>query len=161
MTTINRARRAFFKQDRGPSATGHHMPWAAPAFLDACTRCDDCIRVCETAVLIRGDGGFPTVDFSRGGCTFCARCVDVCGHDALEHRSGPAWRLKAVIGEQCLSARGVTCRACGDACDSAAIRFRLAIGGRALPELEHDLCNGCGSCVAICPSHVIQIQEAA
>lgn len=161
MTTINRARRAFFKQHPGPSAINHHMPWASPAFHDACQRCDDCIRSCEEAVLVRGDGGFPTVDFTRGGCTFCGACVESCRHEALALRPGPAWMLKVTIGEGCLSARGITCRACGDACETRAIRFRLAVGGRALPALDSDLCNGCGSCIAICPDQVIAIQEAA
>lgn len=161
MTTINRARRAFLMQHPGPSVIEHHVPWASEAFLDACQRCDDCIRACEEAVLVRGDGGFPTVDFSRGGCTFCGACVDSCRHDALKHRAGPPWTLKVGIGDRCLSARGITCRACGDACETRAIRFRLAVGGRALPQLDTHLCNGCGSCIAICPEQTIAIEEAA
>jgi ferredoxin-type protein NapF len=161
MTTINAARRAFLKRRIGPANIDHHMPWAVAAFVDLCQRCDDCIRACEPSVVVRGDGGFPTVDFDRGGCTFCGACAEACGHGALERRPGPAWRLKAAIGDNCLSAQGITCRACGDACEARAIRFRLQLGGRALPGLDPALCNGCGACVAICPTRVIQIQEAA
>ena len=56
---------------------------------------------------------------------------------------------------------GITCRACGDACDTRAIRFQLQTAGRATPRLDPSLCSGCGSCIATCPIQVIQIQEAA
>jgi len=161
MTTINAARRAFLKRRIGPASIDHQVPWAVAAFLELCSRCDDCIRACGTSILVRGDGGFPTVDFSRGGCTFCGACVEACSEGALDRQVVPAWQLKAVIGDNCLSAQGVTCRACGDACDSQAIRFRLQLGGRAIPGLDPALCTGCGSCIATCPTHVIQIQEAA
>jgi ferredoxin-type protein NapF len=137
------------------------MPWAVAAFTDVCQRCDDCIKACEVSVLVAGDGGFPTVDFSRGGCTFCGACAEACRHNALDRQLAQPWTLRAEVLEGCLSAQGITCRACGDACDLRAIRFRLAVGGRAIPELDTSLCNGCGSCIAMCPTHVIQIQEAA
>ncbi|MGB5251654.1 MAG: 4Fe-4S dicluster domain-containing protein, partial [Sedimenticolaceae bacterium] len=79
MTTINAARRAFLKRSIGPTRIDHHMPWAVAAFCDLCRRCDDCIRACEESVVVRGDGGFPTVDFNRGGCSFCGACAHACG----------------------------------------------------------------------------------
>jgi len=161
MTTINAARRAFLKRRIGPATIDHHVPWAVAAFTGLCSRCDDCIRACEASILVRGDGGFPTTDFTRGGCTFCGACADACKQGALDRRRGAAWRLKAAIGSDCLSARGITCRACGDACDGRAIRFQLQPGGRAVPGLDPALCTGCGSCVAICPTQIIQIQEVA
>lgn len=159
MTTINTARRAFFRGNAVRIA--HQVPWAIDAFEDACRRCDDCVRACEEAILTAGDGGFPTVDFRRGGCTFCGACVAACQYGALDRAVSPPWRLAAGIGENCLSARGITCRSCGDACGAGAIRFCLAVGGRALPELDQAQCTGCGDCVAICPANVIQIEEAA
>lgn len=159
MTTINTARRAFLRGRRDPAVSTPGMPWAVAAFEDACRRCDDCIDACEEAVVVRGDGGFPTVDFSHGGCTFCGACARACDYHALDSGRASPWSLVAAIGDDCLSARGVTCRACGDACESQAIRFRLQVGGRALPELDTSLCNGCGCCIPICPTHVIQIKE--
>lgn len=159
MTTINTARRAFFRGRAVPIS--HHVPWAVDDFVDLCRRCDDCIKACEEAILVAGDGGFPTVDFARGGCTFCGACVRACEHGALAMRDGPAWSLKVAIADNCLSAQGITCRACGDVCEPRAIRFQLQPGGRAIPGVDASLCNGCGSCIAICPTHVIQIEEAA
>ena len=137
------------------------MPWAVSEFSSVCERCGDCIEVCEESVLRIGDGGYPTIDFERGGCTFCGACVKACRYNALDKTTEPPWQLKASIGPGCLSAQGITCRSCGDICESRAIRFRLEVGGRAIPGLDTSLCNGCGSCIATCPTHVIRIQEAA
>ena len=161
MTTIDAGRRAFLKRRTGPAKLDHHMPWAVAAFLELCERCDDCIRACRESIVARSDGGFPSVDFTRGGCTFCGACADACDYGALDRDTRPAWGLKAAIGDNCLSAQGITCRACGDACQTRAIRFQLQLGGRAVPGLDPALCTGCGSCIATCPTHVIQIQEAA
>lgn len=129
-------------------------------FTDRCERCGDCIAACPEGILVKGPGGFPVVDFALGACTFCGKCAASCTHDAYappDFRDTPAWRLDIVIGEQCLSRKGVVCRSCGDACESAAIRFRLMTGGRAQPTLDTRCCNGCGACFAVCPVRCISI----
>ena len=161
MTTIDIARRAFLRGRGSARDFAPRVPWAIAAFPDACRRCDDCIKACDEKVLVIGDGGYPTVDFAQGGCTFCGACADACRYHALDYRQSAPWSLRATIGEGCLSAQGITCRACGDACDQGAIRFRLVAGGRALADLDSSICNGCGSCIAMCPTHVIQMKEAA
>ena len=162
MPTIDPSRRALFRGQLRPPRASHRVPWMVDDFMDVCQRCDDCIRACEPGVLRRADGGFPSIDFQRGGCEFCAACVAACEHGALDSSDDrPAWRLTARIGEGCLDARGITCRTCGDACETRAIRFQLAVGGRALPTLDPSLCNGCGSCIALCPVHIIEIEEPA
>ena len=159
MTTINIARRAFF---RGRAVQiAHHVPWAVAAFEDACRRCDECVQACEEAILIIGDGGFPTVDFRRGACTFCGACVAACRYGALDNAVSPVWSIRFVISDDCLSRRGIACRSCGESCPAAAIRFCLAIGGRAEPQLDPDSCTGCGACVAVCPTETIQVHTEA
>jgi ferredoxin-type protein NapF len=161
MTTINDSRRAFLRGRGERALRAPRMPWAVADFVAVCERCDDCIPVCETGILIRGDGGFPTVDFARGGCTFCGACADSCRSQALARRDGPAWSLRALIDSRCLSSQGISCRLCGDGCEQAAIRFQLHTGGRALPWIAAEHCNGCGGCVLVCPVQAIQVQEAA
>jgi ferredoxin-type protein NapF len=119
------------------------------------------VRACPPAIVVRGDGGFPVIDFGRGGCTFCGACVDACAHGALRHDGRPALRLVVSIDAACLARRGVSCRTCGDACDASAIRFQLRPGGCAQPGVEHSLCTGCGSCIATCPVTAIRTEEAA
>ena len=68
-----------------------------------------------------------------------------------------AWNLKAEVGGDCLSARGIVCRACGESCDERAIRFQLEVGGIARPLLDAERCSGCGECFAVCPVKAIRI----
>lgn len=137
-------------------------PWAREErdFISSCTRCDACIDACPTAILVRADGGFPAVDFSRGECTFCGDCVTHCAPRALlRPAEGDApWSSKASIGQACLAAAGVECRVCGETCPAGAIRFRPRIGGVALPQLEAEACTGCGACFAPCPTRAIVVQ---
>ena len=100
----------------------------------------------------------PTVDFGRGECTFCGKCVEACQPRALEKREGaPPWQLKAQIQNNCLARSNVVCRACGDACTVQAIRFSPQIMSAARPEVSNDLCNGCGACYVPCPAQAIRI----
>ena len=50
-------------------------PWSVNEadFTDKCTRCGDCILVCETQIIVKGDGGFPEIQFDKGECTFCQK----------------------------------------------------------------------------------------
>ncbi len=134
-------------------------PWATPQFLDLCTRCGDCASVCPTQIIKIGPGGFPSVDFSHGECTFCTDCVKACAPKALRQTESAPWQLRASIAPSCLAAQGVECRICGEACDERAIRFELAIGKVAQPHIQTDQCTGCGACAAPCPSDSIRILE--
>ncbi|MCU7812586.1 MAG: ferredoxin-type protein NapF [Candidatus Thiodiazotropha sp. (ex Notomyrtea botanica)] len=152
----------FLRGDLRGSRQSIRPPWAKfeADFTDNCERCDACIEVCPTQILSRGSGGFPIVDFSHGACTFCGKCVDACKHHAFDVPQDfdvPAWELEVSITEECLSVRGIVCRSCGDACESAAIRFRLETGGRSIPLIENERCNGCGECLALCPNRSISI----
>jgi len=139
-------------------------PWALaePAFLERCTRCGDCIPTCPTAIVVKGRGGFPRVDFTRGGCTFCGACVDACKPRALVRGAGAApWVLAPRITESCLAARGVVCRSCGDRCEAAAILFPLVRGEVPRPQLLPERCTGCGACVGVCPAGAVTMAGIA
>ena len=161
---VSLARRALFT---GRIATPLSMPlrppWATTetAFLDLCSGCYACAKVCESNIIATGEGGFPILDFTKGECTFCRACVDACEDGALiaSEPAAPPWNMTARIATGCLSATGVTCRVCGDRCDARAIRFQLAVGGIATPIIDPSACNGCGACVAPCPTKVITIEH--
>ncbi len=131
-------------------------PWAAAErrFVALCDRCGDCVPACPTRILVAGDGGFPIVEFGRGGCTFCGDCVAACRTGALR-RDGPAWALTAAIGGGCLAVKGTACRTCGDWCEPGAIRFQLGRGGSATPVVAAERCTGCGDCVRPCPTGAV------
>jgi len=163
-TAINRMQflRGMFSARRAPK----RPPWSLPEiqFLDSCERCDDCIKACPETILIKGRGGFPEVDFSQAGCSFCGQCLGACKGRALlgavEDRGG-AWDLRAEITGECLSMRGVVCRSCGEVCDERAIRFRLEVGGIARPLLDESVCSGCGACFSVCPVRSVLIDAPA
>lgn len=157
---VDLSRRAFFRGRPRPRSE-IRPPWALAedAFVDRCTRCNDCITACPTHILIVGDGGYPTVNFQEGECTFCGDCVARCQPKALQRTAEqPPWSIKAVIGEDCLPRQGVECRVCGDFCDTRAIRFSPRVGGSPLPVVDIEKCTGCGACVAPCPTRAVAIR---
>ena len=164
MEAASPSRRGFLRGRVRAVAAETRPPWALDEhdFISACTRCDACIDACPTSILIRADGGYPAVDFSRGECTFCSECVTRCEPRALSRRSPDAlpWVLKAKIGPACLAESGVECRICGENCPTGAIRFRPRLGGVALPQLDVDACSGCGACFAPCPVRAIVVNAA-
>ena len=77
----------------------------------------------------------------------------------LNPRKKP-WQAKASISDKCLAQQNVECRSCGDMCEPMAIQFQLRAGSVALPKIELDECNGCGACVAVCPTSAILVSNA-
>lgn len=150
-TDVDLERRSFLRgrSRRPPAAVRPPGALAEADFLARCDRCGDCGRACPEGIVGRGDGGFPTLDFRAGGCTFCNRCADSCKAGALS--ASRSLRLKASFGAGCLSGQGVVCRVCGERCEAGAIRFRPMPGGFSRPELTAGACSGCGACVAPCP----------
>lgn len=137
------------------------MPWvkSAASFTDDCTRCGKCVSACETNVIINGDGGFPTVDFSRGECTFCYQCADVCPEPIFLPQASAPWQIKADIKQNCLAYQNVECRSCGETCDTMAIQFKLQLNKVAQPVINVDDCSGCGACVSVCPTAAIHVSN--
>lgn len=151
-------RRRFLGR-RNPGPAPFRPPWSLPEglFVDRCSRCDDCIKVCPTGLLMRGEGGFPSADFMRGPCTFCGECASACATGAIGRDSTrKTWSFAIAIDDECLAVRNVDCRVCGEACDAGAIRFHPRIGGVPLPEVNNASCNGCGACLAPCPARAVR-----
>lgn len=157
MTVLSR-RRLLGGQWRLPSAA-NRPPWShqESLFIAGCTRCQACIRACETGVLIAGSGGFPEIDFQRAECTFCGRCAQACEAPLFRPLAEIPWRQYAAFGADCLAQRGIECRSCQDSCAPQAIRFRPRLGEMAQPMLDTAACNGCGACVAGCPANAVTL----
>lgn len=158
---LDASRRALFHGRLRPKSE-NRPPWARPEaeFIDRCTRCNDCLKACPPAILLAGDGGYPTTDFAAGACTFCAACVAACRPGALSrHEAAAPWLYKAAVGPDCLPRHGVECRVCGDFCEAQAIRFPPRLGGSPLPAIDAERCTGCGACVAPCPSQAIAVHR--
>ena len=138
-------------------------PWALPEpdFLARCTRCGDCLGACAEGVLVKGDGGFPEVDFFRGACVMCGDCAERCRAFAFQappRRAANAWRHRISLNSNCMAMQGVVCRSCGDVCGERAIGFQLRVGGAAVPALDDTACTGCGECLSVCPVQALQVE---
>ncbi|WP_354545482.1 ferredoxin-type protein NapF [Roseovarius sp. MBR-78] len=135
-------------------------PGAQTGFDRLCDDCGACARACPQRIIRHAEGGGPVLDFSRGACTFCGDCARACPTGALVVEARDTWPWRAVILPSCLSRQGISCRACEDACEPRAIRFRLQTGGRAVPVLDMDLCTGCGECASACPAKAVAFERA-
>lgn len=154
------SRRQFLRVDLTARHTALPPPWASAAFATLCTRCDACRDACPSGIVVRGDGGFPTLDYRKGECTFCADCVRACPTGALRAAATPGvapWQRSVRIAADCLASRRVVCRSCGEACAARAIAFAPRAGGVAQPLVDDAACTGCGACVAICPAAAIRV----
>ncbi|MDQ6970857.1 MAG: ferredoxin-type protein NapF [Mariprofundus sp.] len=157
-TQINR--RQFLTAGRNQAVSPLRPPWSINEadFQDACTRCGDCLSACPENILIReGVNGYPIVDFKRGECTFCTDCVKACPSTALAESDARPWLLKAVVGKSCLAKQQVICTTCAEQCELRAIRFTPLAGAIAQPEINLDVCTGCGACDAPCPAQAIEM----
>ncbi|AGH81240.1 ferredoxin-type protein NapF [Psychromonas sp. CNPT3] len=158
MLKINSAKRSLWRPKKQINKD-NLLPWLKDAdiFFEQCTQCGDCLSACPTQIIVKGDGGYPKIDFNLGECEFCSKCADICTQPLFLDTRLPAWSKKAQISESCLANKNIYCRSCSDSCEAQALTFQLGIS--ALPTINLDLCNGCGGCVAPCPTQAIIIKE--
>lgn len=154
-------RKSLFGRLRG-GGVQLRPPWARSedAFTNGCTQCGKCIEACPAHIITRGQAGYPIMQFKAAGCSFCGACAAACKADCFDRAAVSPWRLEAAVSNACVEAKGVACRLCQDACDSAAIRFRPMLGGRYAVTIDSAACTGCGACLAPCPVGAITIIEA-
>lgn len=156
---VNLSRRGLFRGRLSAPEPETRLPWSLswPDFVADCTRCGDCLTACPEQILVKGDGGFPTLDFSRGECTFCTECVSACELPLFRPVTEAPWDYVAHIEAGCLAHEQVFCQRCQDSCEHNAIRFSPQLGRVPTPSIALELCNGCGACVADCPVGSIRV----
>ena len=136
-------------------------PWSIPEieFRDRCNSCGDCLSACPTSIIEFGRGRLPVINFNNGECIFCEDCLDACEINALVKKKflNPWLHSASIDDDKCLANKAVECRSCQDPCESRAIRFLAIAGNVSKPHLDTDLCNGCGACYSVCPTHAISI----
>jgi len=152
------SRRALLKANFKAHLQPVRLPWGRDEleFVNGCSRCGNCIRSCQEKILVKGDGGFPEINFSRGECTFCTECVNSCTEDLFSSLNKSPWSLKAVITEACLSYKDVICVICKEQCETEAITFIPKVGSVSQPVFDAEKCTGCGACSKPCPSQAIK-----
>ena len=134
-------------------------------FSSICTACHLCVNSCPTQVLYPsfldyGIGGIlqPKMNYSISYCNYdCVRCGQVCPTGAILPLN-PAEKKQVQIGravfirENCIVVRMKTdCGACSEHCSTKAAHM-VPYGNLYIPELNTDLCIGCGACEYACPA---------
>ncbi|MDS9468253.1 ferredoxin-type protein NapF [Paracoccus sp. MBLB3053] len=146
------SRRQLLKGRAQPKPFEPRPPGVDPISVASCTGCGECLEVCPERILALRDLRVVLLP-EMGECIFCGKCAEVCPEPVFSESRLMA-HLVDISGD-CLARAGITCMTCRDACPEAAISMRPRIGGPFLPVLDPELCNGCGACVAPCPSQAI------
>jgi MauM/NapG family ferredoxin protein len=147
-------------------------PGALPEqrFLDACSRCGDCVRVCP-AQCIKIDstgergGGAPFIDLDVMPCVVCdgLQCTHVCPTGALAPIPLGAIDMGTAVWRPatCVRSQGEPCTICIDRCPVGAVAIEL-VGDDV--QVHPDGCIGCGVCQYYCPTtpkSIVVIPRAA
>ena len=129
-------------------------------FLQRCKPgCNDCARACPVQAIhaanprMRGAAGTPVLTPSRVPCTGCPDhdvppCIAACPTGALDPRGSPRIGTAHVFADGCLAHRHLVCTTCRERCPvPGAIVFKAG-----KPEVQEQLCVGCGQCGYACPA---------
>lgn len=135
-------------------------------FGQQCTSCHLCVSKCPSHVLKPafmeyGLEGImqPTVSFEKGFCNFdCTVCGDICPNGAIlplsvEQKHLTQMGYVVFIEENCIVyTDGTSCGACSEHCPTQAIAMVPYRDGLTIPQVNTDICVGCGGCEYICPA---------
>jgi polyferredoxin len=134
-------------------------------FQSHCTACQLCVTHCPDQVLRpsisqHGLRGFlqPFQDFETSFCSYnCSNCSQICPTGAIQPltvaqrktvRTGVAEFFR---GRCVVKTEGTSCGACSEHCPTQAVHMVKWKNGLTIPEVDPDLCIGCGGCEFICP----------
>lgn len=134
-------------------------------FQSLCTSCQLCVANCPDQVLRasvtrHGLASFlqPYQDFDISFCSYyCSNCSQICPTGAIRPvtveerrliRTGVAkfFRCRCIVKTD-----GTSCGACSEHCPTQAVHMVPWKNGLTIPEVDPDLCIGCGGCEYICP----------
>lgn len=139
-------------------------------FLEKCTQCDECIRVCPHWV-IRKAGmelgrkivGTPIILPKENPCLMCNEfpCVNACETGALSLdglQTHISIGLAKVDENKCYMGLGQPCDYCMKNCPVNPKAIEVNERGQ-LPVVYSTRCTGCGICAQICPANALFIED--
>ncbi len=133
-------------------------------FNNYCTSCHLCVSACPTQVIQVSflkyglQGMFqPYMEYHKSFCNFeCTICTEVCPNGALlklplETKQLTQLGVAEFIKDNCIvETEGTDCGACSEHCPTKAV-YMIPYNGLFLPEVNQDICIGCGACEYACP----------
>lgn len=134
-------------------------------FKDLCTGCHLCVTQCPSQVLKPAglEYGFdyllkPHMSYDNSYCNYeCTVCADVCPTHALkpisvEEKTTTQVGVAHFFINRCIvHTENTDCGACSEHCPTQAVKMVPYKGTLTIPEVNPDLCVGCGGCESICP----------
>ena len=142
----------------GPNAICPPGAGSAQRFFTKCTDCRLCITNCPTGVLkTPGTVGMVHLESDVAKCQFdCKRCVEVCPTGALlpltlAEKQRTRLGLAVIDTQRCQAFNGEQCEACAPACPAHALHMVRREDNSIVPEVDTELCIGCGACRSVCP----------
>jgi ferredoxin len=139
-------------------------------FTSICTACHLCVSACPSRVLVPsflqyGLSGMmqPRMDYHAGHCNYdCTVCLNVCPSGAIvpltpEKKKLTQLGVAKFIKENCVVYTDNTnCGACSEHCPTKAVDMvpylNTASKRLVIPEVNPDICIGCGGCEYACPT---------
>jgi len=157
------ARRIFYKHYpiRPPGAI------AEDRFTALCARCGNCVRACPKKIILPdvGESGLaglltPVLKMDPDYCVeWCHECTKVCPTGAiarlsLADKNNIAIGTALVTKQLCLAwEKGQACMVCDEYCPYHSIKT-VKNGEVLCPEVDPEICRGCGFCQAGCPAEI-------
>jgi Polyferredoxin len=136
-------------------------------FQNHCTSCHLCVSKCpanilKPAFMEYGLSGImqPTINFEKGFCNFdCTICSDICPNGAIKPLTVEEKHLTQMgyvvflLNNCIVYADGTSCGACSEHCPTQAVSMKPYKDGLTLPEVDTEICVGCGGCEYVCPTY--------
>jgi len=141
-------------------------------FLNRCTACQLCISVCPShvlkpAFLEYGILGMmkPQMDYNYSFCNYdCIQCGQVCPDGAISQLVLEKKQITRIgnahldLTKCIVKVKGKDCAACSEHCPTKAVNTIPYGNNLRLPEVNDDLCIGCGACQYACPAAAITVE---
>jgi ferredoxin len=134
-------------------------------FTSTCTACHLCVSACPTGVLKPSflEYGFfgmmqPFMDYHSHFCNYeCIKCSEVCPNGAIlpltvEQKLTTQIGTVRFIQNNCIvNTDETSCGSCSEHCPTKAVRMVPYKGELTIPQVDVDICIGCGACEYACP----------